>query len=227
MGDLVGVSGDFRRIIRLDAPVEVVYNYFTDFSYVLPRLPEVNRVLHFKDGRYRMIFSADDGRGHDMGVVFDVRHEVVENHIVKMVPVPINPHELKKSMGPNVGVMFPGSFGGEATLKQHSNHCEIIYKVNLKIDIEVPQFLSFLPMPMLRKMGDGLMSLKLNKVGEGMSQNVPSDFKHWVDKNHSRVHHLFEKAEEKVKVAVHHHDENANSPKAYYIKPENSSFDVN
>ena len=138
-----------------------------------------------------MIFMTDDGRGHEMGVVFDVRHEAEENHRVKMLPIPLTFEELKNDNHIGDGAFFTGTFTGEATFHDKKHYCEIVYRVTLNIEVEVPRFLNFIPQTMLQKMGEGLMGMKLNAVGEGMSRNVPQDFDEWIDKNQHRFTHLF------------------------------------
>jgi hypothetical protein len=223
MSDKVGVTGQFQKTLRLEAPLELVYGYFTDFNFVLPRLPEIDRVLRYKDGRYRMIFAADDGRGHEMGVVFDVRHEMEACKHVKTIPVPVRKEDLKSDPMSNSGPLFPGTFAGETILLEKGNHVEVLYKATLHIDVEVPRFLSFLPTNMLHKMGDSLMNFKLNSVGEGLTRTMHGDFKLWCEKNaHSAV-----REREKVGAAVRGKELGAGESRVRIISQEKSASDLN
>lgn len=181
MANLLSVQGNFQRHIRLQTPLEVAYTYFTDFNYVLPRLPEIERVLRYRDGRYRMIFAADDGRGHEMGIVFDIRHELLENRHIKMVSVPVSQHELSggDSLSRSTGPLFPGMFSGEVVFNENNIGVEVVYRVNLLVEIEVPRFLNFMPRPVLQKLADSLMQLKLHTVGDGLANRLTTDFGEW------------------------------------------------
>ncbi len=184
MANSLVVQGKFQRLIRLNTPLEVAFTYFTDFGYVLPRLPEIERVMRFKDGRYRMLFMADDGRGHEMGIVFDIRHEVKENSHIKMVALPVSRQDLSGdglSKGP--GPLFPGLFSGEVIFTENGDQIEVAYIVNLVVEIEVPRFLSFMPRPVLHKLGDSLMQLKLHSIGNGFADNLLADFSTWFNRH--------------------------------------------
>ncbi len=184
---MVAVQGNFERFIRLDTEIDTAYSYFTDFNYVLPRLPEIERVLRYSDGRYRMIFSADDGRGHAMGIVFDIRHEMDANQHIKMLSVPVSEFDLKndprlvasKAKGP----LFPGSFSGETLFHDRGRHIEVVYRAQINIEIEVPRFLQFMPRKVLQQLGETLMKVKLNKVSEGMAGRMEEDFGEWQEQN--------------------------------------------
>ncbi len=176
----MSVQGKFQRFIRLQTPLETAFAYFTDFAYVLPRLPEIGRVLRYRDGRYRLIFMSDDGRGHEMGIVFDIRHEIVENRHVKMIAIPVNQHELtgdRASQG--TAPLFPGLLNGEVILTERHGQIEVVYRLDLFIEIEVPRFLSFIPKPMLQKIGESLMQFKLHAVGDGFAERLTEDFVEW------------------------------------------------
>ncbi|MEI6046366.1 MAG: DUF1997 domain-containing protein [Chloroflexota bacterium] len=177
----VAVQGDFERCIRLETELETAYAYFSDFSYVLPRLPEIDRVLHYSDGRYRMIFGADDGRGHDMGIVFDIRHEFLTDRHIKIHSVPLSTQDLHNDprLANSKGPLFPGRFSGETLFHKRGNHIEVVYRAELHIEIEIPRFLSFMPRRVVQQLGDGLMNLKLHKVGNGLAERMASDFTEW------------------------------------------------
>jgi hypothetical protein len=184
----MSVQGNFQRHMHLATHLEMAYAYFTDYNHILPRLPEVDRVMRYRDGRYRMIFMADDGRGHDMGVVFDIKHEVVENRMVKMVSIPVSPHELAGDrLAKGQAPLFPGLMNGEVLLNDRVGHVEVSYRLNLLIQIEVPGFLYFIPKPVLQKIGDGLMQYKLHSVGDGFAERLVDDFGDWHNRNAVRV----------------------------------------
>lgn len=182
MMQMLAVRGQFERVIRLNTPVEHAYSYFTDFSYVLPRLPEIDRIIRYRDGRYRMIFSADDGRGHEMSIVFDIRHELEPNRSIKMRSVPLTLERLHsdKLISSN-NPLFPGIFEGETLFVEQASHTEVIYRVNLFIEIEVPRFLQFMPKNVLQGIGDTLMRLKLHQVADGFANRVTADFGNWLE----------------------------------------------
>jgi hypothetical protein len=182
---VMAVQGDFERLIRLNTDLDSASAYFRDLNYLLPRLPEIERVLRYSDGRYRMIFSADDGRGHEMGVVFDIRHEVIENRHIKIHSIPISESDLRNDsrLAHSKGPLFPGRFSGETLLHIRENHIEIIYRVNLHIEIEVPKFLSFMPRKMLQQIGDTLMKVKMHRVGDGLAERLIEDFDEWLEIN--------------------------------------------
>lgn len=181
MSEMLAVQGQFERIIRLETSLEHAYAYFTDFGYVLPRLPEISRILRYRDGRYRMIFMADDGRGHEMGIVFDIQHELEPGRHIKMVAVPLALEQLRKDQlnGSN-SPLFPGLFNGEVLFAQHPGAIEVVYRVKLNIEIEVPRFLALMPKNVLQRIGDGLMRMKLHQVADGFANRVTVDFKEWV-----------------------------------------------
>ncbi len=185
----VAVQGDFERSIRLEEDLEVVYSYFTDFNFILPRLPEIERVLRYADNRYRMIFGADDGRGHELGIVFDIRHEMLENRHIKMVSLPVAQHDIQQDprLQNSKGPLFPGKFSGETLFHQQPNHIEVIYRVRLEIEIEVPHFLNFLPKKMLQQIGDTMMKVKLSSVGDGMARRMSMDFQEWCEANRAKL----------------------------------------
>ncbi|HEX2916073.1 MAG TPA: DUF1997 domain-containing protein [Chloroflexia bacterium] len=184
MLNLIGVQGNFQRLIKLETELETAYAYLTDFNHVLPRLPEVDRVLRYRDGRYRMIFSADDGRGHEMGVVFDIRHELVEHQHIKMISIPVSRQELSGDrMHKSKGPLFPGLFSGEVIFTERTDYIEITYRVDLLIEIEVPRFLNFMPHNVLQKLGDSLMQFKLHSIGDGFADKLASDFEGWQNLN--------------------------------------------
>ncbi len=227
MSELMGVKGHFHRVIKLDTSVEAACAYFMDFNHVLPRLPEVDRVLRYKDGRYRMIFMSDDGRGHEMGVVFDIRQEVLENRHVRMLPIPISRQELAGSPLATNAPLFPGTFNGETTFIQRDNHCEVVYKAALQIEIEVPRFLNFIPRNMLQKMGDGMMNFKLTAVGEGLGRNTPTDFKQWYKTNEEKLAGVLSETRHKVGVAVGGHEKNSLGHSVNVLKSERSGIEFN
>ena len=176
------VQGNFERLIRLKAPLEVAYTYFTDFGHILPRLPEIERVLRYKDGRYRMLFMADDGRGHEMGIVFDIRHELIENSHIRMISLPVSRQDLSgDQLSKGVGPMFPGMFSGEVIFTPKDDQIEIAYLVNIVVEVEVPRFLSFMPKTVLQKLGDSLMQLKLHNIGVGFADKLVDDFDEWCE----------------------------------------------
>jgi hypothetical protein len=179
MSNIIAVQGNFHRNILLNTEIEHAYSYFTDFNFVLPRLPEVGRILRFKDGRYRMIFTADDGRGHDMGIVFDIRHELIENKHVKVVPIPLSHDQIKHDKSLGKGPFFPGLFSSDTILHLRRDHIEVNYKLQMQIEVEVPNFLRFMPLGVLQKIGETLMHMKLNTVAAGFVQRLPEDFNEW------------------------------------------------
>ncbi len=180
MANQMVVQGNFQRFIRLQTPLPVAYTYFTDFNHVLPRLPEIERVMRFRDGRYRMIFGADDGRGHQMSIVFDIRHELVENQHIKIVSLPVSRQDLSEDSNMHgVGPLFGGMFNGEVVFTQRADRIDIGYSVNLVVEVEVPRFLSFIPRPVLQKLGESLMQLKLHNIGDGFAERLTNDFEEW------------------------------------------------
>lgn len=185
MANQMSVQGNFQRFIRLETDLETAYTYFTDFKHVLPRLPEVERVMHYKDGRYRMIFGADDGRGHEMGVVFDIRHELDELRQIRMVSVPVSQQDIGDKFSNKGGPLFAGMFSGEVVFTPGFNQVEVSYRVNLLVEIEVPRFLSFMPRNVLQKLGDSLMQFKLHSVGDGFAERLTGDFGDWCTQNQS------------------------------------------
>jgi hypothetical protein len=187
MTNIMSVQGNFQRFIRLHTHQDLAFAYFTDFNHILPRLPEVDRVLRYKDGRYRMIFMADDGRGHEMGVVFDIRHETIHNRVVKMISVPIDPQDLNKKTAAGEPPLFPGKMSGEVVLRQQVGHVEVIYQLELLIEIDVPGFLSFIPKPVLQKIGDSLMKYKMHAIGDGYADRMVEEYQDWHITNATRV----------------------------------------
>ena len=184
------IRGEFERLIPLHTDVAAAYSYFTDFGRVLARLPELERLVRYKDGRYRLVFDADDGRGHAMTCLFDIRHELIENESIRILPVPINPAEVEAmnrtnnpgfapgKHDPNGKYVFSGLFAGETRFHHNArtNTAEITYNAGITLELEVPAFLAFLPQPVLHRVGDGLMTLKLKRVTEGFARNVQRDF---------------------------------------------------
>lgn len=186
----MAVQGEFERIIRLETEVETALAYFTDFNYVLPRLPEIERVLRYSDGRYRMVFTADDGRGHEMGVVFDIRHEIIENRQIKIHSIPLTENDLRndsRMAQHHKGPLFPGRFSGETIFHQRGSQIEVLYRVQLHIEIEVPRFLNFMPKKVLQQLGDTLMKVKLHKVGDGLAERMAGDFGEWCKLNPAKI----------------------------------------
>jgi len=180
MTQIMAVRGEFERIIKLGTSLEHAYNYFSDFSYVLPRLPEVDRIIRYRDGRYRMIFLADDGRGHAMGIVFDINHELAPSRHIKMISVPLSLEQLRSDKLMNAhSPLFPGEFQGEVLFQDKTSHVEVVYRAKLHIEIEVPRFLAFMPKNVLQGIGDALMRLKLHQVADGFANRVVADFGEW------------------------------------------------
>ncbi len=189
MSNQMAVQGTFQRFMRLQTPLETAFAYFTDFNHILPRLPEIDRVMRYRDGHYRMIFMADDGRGHEMGIVFDIRHELVENRHIKMISLPVSLQELSgDKLSKGNSPLFPGHFNGEVIFSERANQIEIVYRVDLLIEIEVPRFLNFVPKPLMQKMGDSLMQLKLHNVGDGFADRLIGDFGEWHTRNAPHLH---------------------------------------
>jgi Protein of unknown function (DUF1997) len=190
MSNVISVQGQFHKDILLKTEIEHAYSYFTDFNFVLPRLPEIGRILRYRDGRYRMIFSADDGRGHDMGIVFDIRHELVENKHVKVVPLPLTHAQIRNDKTLGKGPFFPGLFSSDTILHLRRDHIEVNYKLQLQIEVEVPNFLRFMPLGMLQKIGETLMHMKLGSVADGFIQRLPEDFNEWYSLRQTEVEDL-------------------------------------
>jgi len=212
MTQYVAVQGDFERLIRLESGIETVYSYFTDFNYILTRLPEIDRVLRYSDGRYRMVFMADDGRGHEMGIVFDIRHELNENRHIRMVSLPLTEQDLRDdprmSSSHSHGPLFPGRFAGETIFYDRGTHSEVVYRAQLNIEIEVPRFLSFMPRKVLQQIGDTLMKLKLHTVGDGLAQNMVEEFEGWRELNQEKL--LVQSGSKSQKVVQEQHSRSAN-----------------
>lgn len=189
MAQYVAVQGDFERVILLQSTIETAFDYFTDFNFVLPRLPEIDRVMRYADGRYRMVFGADDGRGHEMGIVFDIRHELTDNRHIKIVSLPLSEEELHKDprMNQNNGPLFPGRFSGETLFRERGQQIEVIYRARLAIEIEVPRFLSFMPRRVLQQIGDTMMNVKLHNVADGLAERLGSEFSDWCEANQVRL----------------------------------------
>jgi hypothetical protein len=83
------------------------------------------------------------------------------------------------------GPLFPGRFKGETLFHTRGKHIEVIYRAQLHIEIEVPRFLSFMPKKVVQQLGDGLMNLKLHKVGNGLAERMADDFIEWSNQKHT------------------------------------------
>ena len=77
MSHIMEVEGVFSRLFKIEAPIESVYAFITDMDYILPRMPEVERVELLTDGRYRMFYSAEVASGHKMDVVFYIKLSLI------------------------------------------------------------------------------------------------------------------------------------------------------
>jgi hypothetical protein len=184
---IMGVDGVFSKIFKIDAPIEAVYAFLCDFDYTLPHMPQVEQIIQLSEDKYRMFYSADIVAGHKMHVLFDIQPEKLDGYVLKFLPVPISSEELKKIRKSHPENYFTGKFTGYAKFVQNGKRCEIHYKAQIRLEVEVPQFLRYLPTNALSKLGSKVMSYKMNSIGDGMALALPREFPKWQMQNQSKL----------------------------------------
>lgn len=181
MTNTLRLAGQLEQLIRLETPLENAYAYFSDFGNIVGLFPGIERIMHFRDDRYRLIFAADDERGHEAGIVFDVRCEQELNQVIKVLPVPtsaanLDQIELKHK---KLELFFPGQFSSELYFERCGRETKISYRVELLIEFEIPKFLKFIPKKALQNMGDSLMQKKMRSTTSRLAENINQDFWQW------------------------------------------------
>ncbi|MEI7553915.1 DUF1997 domain-containing protein [Candidatus Chlorohelix sp.] len=184
---IMGVDGVFSKIFKIEAPIEVVYAFLCDFDYTLPRMPQVEQVLQLSEDKYRMFYSADVVAGYKMHVLFDIRPEKLDGNVLKFLPVSVSSEEMKKIRSTHSESLFTGKFTGYAKFVQNGKRCDIHYKAQIRLEVEVPQFLRYLPTNALSKLGSKVMSYKMNSVGDEMALALPREFPKWRMQNQSKL----------------------------------------
>jgi carbon monoxide dehydrogenase subunit G len=186
------VDGVFHKIFRIEAPIEAVIAFVSDYKYTLPRMPQVERVLKYPNDRYRMFYSADVVSGFKMYILFDITPDMPAENKLNFVPIPISKEDLINARTSGYPSLHSGKFSAKASFAEVGNYTEIDYRAEITLQVEVPNFLRVLPLKALFKMGSGILSHKMDSIGDDMAESLPHEYEKWSIKNVDLLEELLE-----------------------------------
>lgn len=167
-----------RKIILAGHPADA-FDYFSDPKNFIGLFPGVERVMHFKDGRYRMVVAAEKQYGIEAGLLLDIRFEFEGKDIVKVVPLEVSSEVAAELKPAHMTMLVPGLFGSDFHFVQHGSQTEVSHQLKLVIDFEMPGILKMIPKKMLENTGQSIMQKKMQQISENFANNLVADFEEW------------------------------------------------
>jgi hypothetical protein len=173
---VIDLGGQAGHVFQFDAPLKLVYDYFSDIQPILQFIPDVSEVSSYAKNHYRMIIGATDILGFAMAGVFDFRVEFEKDQCIRGYPATNGPAIRLK------GFSFPGDLWIETLFSTEGNVTCVEYTIELAMTIPLPGPLRKMPRPLVREIGERALEFKISNIITGFSRHVEVDFArfaHW------------------------------------------------
>ncbi|MFV9503166.1 MAG: DUF1997 domain-containing protein [Oscillochloridaceae bacterium umkhey_bin13] len=174
-GRYIDLGGEAMHVFRFAGPADLAYSYFCDVPAVFRLLPDALDCFAYGIDRYRLIVGANDGHGHGMAAVFDLKAHHEPGHAIRLVPSDDGPPF-------NIaGIAFAGSLAAEAVFIPQRNGATCVeYTVEIDLSIPIPAVLNLMPTPFLQNLGERAMEFKMTQMIGGFTRGVTADFHAWI-----------------------------------------------
>lgn len=170
-----------QKILLASHPADA-YDYFSDPKNFIGLFPGVERVMHFRDGHYRMLVAAEKQYGIEAGLLLDIRFEYEAGKAVKVVPIAVPTECLAELKPEHMNLLVPGLFGSNFQFVQRDRQTEVIHQLNLTLDFEMPGIMKVVPKKILENTGQAIMQKKMQQISQNFANRLRVDFQHWLER---------------------------------------------
>jgi hypothetical protein len=173
----IEVGGRIGHLFQFPVTRQVAYDYFADIGAIFTMLPDVQEVLEFGNGRYRIIVGAADGHGHSMTALFDIEAIGEPGAAIYVQPFAGAPAWKGR------GLSFRGDLWAEALFSDRSPGANVQYSVEMLLNIPLPPVFQLMPRAILQTISDTAVALKMRQMISGFVRDVTTDFNRRVIRN--------------------------------------------
>lgn len=173
---VIDLGGQAAHTFEFEAPIDLVYDYFSDIPSMFKLLPDVMDINEFDTNKYRVQVGASDHLGYTMAGIFDLQVEFEHEQAIRLSPTKEGPAVRLK------GFTFPGDLWLEIHFDGDDYETVAKYTIEISLTIPLPGPMLKLPRHMVQKMGEKAMSFKISNMMTGFSRHVQTDFArfaHW------------------------------------------------
>jgi hypothetical protein len=167
---VIDLGGQATHVFQFDAPLPLVYDYFTDVLAIFQFLPDTVDVYSYAPDHLRLVMGTTDLLGFNMAGVFDIATEFEAGTYIRAFPATNGPAVRLK------GLSFPGELWIEATFEPDGEETLVEYHFELSMTIPLPGPFRRVPRPLLQQIGERALEVKISNIITGFSRHIEVDF---------------------------------------------------
>lgn len=172
---VVDLGGQAAHEFLFDAPLPLVYEYFTDVPAIFSFLPDVSSVKPYGTDCCRVVVGSTDIFGFNMAGIFDLQVEFEPEQSLHIFPAEEGPAVNMR------GVSFPGDLWLETFFyPQDEQSTAVEFQLELSLTIPLPGPVRKMPRPVVQRLGERAMSYKMSNMITGFVRHIEVDFARYV-----------------------------------------------
>lgn len=167
---VVDLGGQAIHTFSFNAPLPLVFDYFTDIPSIFTFLPDVIDVHPYSPNTCRVIVGSSDIFGFNMAGIFDLEIVLDQDRSIHLIPANDGPAVRMK------GFTFPGDLWIETTFEPYEEGTVVEFSLEVSLTIPLPGPLRKMPRPFVQQLGERAMEFKMSHMITGFVRHVEIDF---------------------------------------------------